>query len=224
MSLDIEIKLAIYRHFAQTGQRPSPALIAEHVRAKVSEVREAYAQLCAERVLVLEADGESIRMAPPFSGVPTQHLVVIDGISYFANCAWDAFGIPAALHRAGQIRSRCEQSGEPFDLKVDLKGPPPCDWFPQPNGGTILFLPEAICSSSGRKNEFGSGAPHTAIRCARSSRWSNYGDSRRPGMRRACKRTRDALLRTRCGLFLPASVCKVNSGIRSRIVSAKKWL
>ena len=129
MSLDIEIKLAIYQHFAQTGQRPSPALIAEHVRAKVSEVREAYAQLCAERVLVLEADGESIRMAPPFSGVATQHIVVIDGISYFANCAWDAFGIPAALHRAGQIRSRCEQSGEPFDLKVDLKGPPPCDWI-----------------------------------------------------------------------------------------------
>ena len=106
MSLDIEIKLAIYQHFAQTGQRPSPALIAEHVRAKVSEVREAYAQLCAERVLVLEADGESIRMAPPFSGVPTQHLVVIDGISYFANCAWDAFGLPAALHRAACRRRR----------------------------------------------------------------------------------------------------------------------
>jgi hypothetical protein len=38
--------------------------------------REAYARLRAQRVLALESDGESIRMAPPFSGVPTQHVVV----------------------------------------------------------------------------------------------------------------------------------------------------
>jgi hypothetical protein len=129
MSLDTHIKLAIYRHFADTGQRPLLQLIAERVRANVDSVRGAYARLHAQRVLVLEPDGETIRMAPPFSGVPTQHVVIVDKTKYFANCAWDSFGIPAALHRPGRVRSRCEQSSEPLNLEIGLRGPPPCSWL-----------------------------------------------------------------------------------------------
>lgn len=129
MSSDTQTKLAIYRHFAETGKRPSLEVIAERVSSSVSDVRETYGRLRAQRVLALEPDGESIRMAPPFSGVPTQHVVTVDGTSYFANCAWDSFGIPAALHRPGRVQSRCEQSGEPLDLEIGLEGPPPCDWF-----------------------------------------------------------------------------------------------
>src|SRR4029434_11006860 len=116
MSLDTHTKLAIYRHFAETGQRPSLQVVAERVGADVNSVRDAYLRLRAQRVLVLEPDGVSIRMAPPFSGVQTQHVVTLDNTKYCANCAWDSFGIPAALHRAGRVQSRCEQSGEPLSL------------------------------------------------------------------------------------------------------------
>jgi hypothetical protein len=129
MSFDTQTKLAIYRHFAETGRRTSLEVIAERVGSNVSSVREAFSRLRAQRVLALEADGESIRMAPPFSGVPTQHIVIVDNRNYFANCAWDSFGIPAALHRPGRIHSRCEQSSEPLDLEIGLEGPPPCDWL-----------------------------------------------------------------------------------------------
>jgi hypothetical protein len=129
MSLDTRTKLAIYRHFAETGQRPSLQLVAESVGTDASKIREAYVRLRAHRVLVLEPDGISIRMAPPFSGVPTQHVVFINETRYFANCAWDSFGIPAALHRAGRVQSRCEQSGEPLSLEIGLEGPPPCSWL-----------------------------------------------------------------------------------------------
>ena len=84
---------------------------------------------CAQRVLVLESDGASIRMAPPFSGVPTQHVVEVSGIRYFANCAWDSLGVPAALHEPATVHSRCEQSREPLRLEVGLGGPGPCDWL-----------------------------------------------------------------------------------------------
>jgi DNA-binding GntR family transcriptional regulator len=56
MSLDTQTKLAIYRHFAETGQRPSLQVVAERVRADVSSVREAYVRLRAQRVLVLEPE------------------------------------------------------------------------------------------------------------------------------------------------------------------------
>jgi len=79
--------------------------------------------------MLLEPDGQSIRIAPPFSGVPTQHVVEASGVRYFANCAWDSLGIPAALHRPARVRSRCEQSMEPLDLAVDLDGPESSTWL-----------------------------------------------------------------------------------------------
>jgi hypothetical protein len=68
-------------------------------------------------------------MAPPFSGVPTQHIVKAGNVSYFANCAWDALGIPAALQKRAVVHSRCEQSMEPLHLEVGLQGPEPSDWL-----------------------------------------------------------------------------------------------
>jgi hypothetical protein len=129
MTFDTRVRVAVYGHFAATGVRPSPADVADRVGAGVDDVIEAYGRLRAERLLVLEADGASIRMAPPFSGVPTQHVVQAGAIAYHANCAWDALGVPAALRVPATVRSRCEQSGEPLRLDVGLDGPAPCDWL-----------------------------------------------------------------------------------------------
>jgi len=128
MELEVRAKLAIYGHFAAVGSRPSVDDIAARVGAAAPQVREILGRLRAQRVLVLEADGESIRMAPPFSGVPTQHRVTSGGVTYFANCAWDALGIPAALRRAATVHSRCEQSLEPLELAVSDGGPESSDW------------------------------------------------------------------------------------------------
>jgi hypothetical protein len=87
MDRDLQVKLAVYGHFAQTGRRPSPDEIGDRVGIAVPDLLDAYRHLRAQRVLVLEADGASIRMAPPFSGVATQHVVTAGGVSYFANCA-----------------------------------------------------------------------------------------------------------------------------------------
>jgi hypothetical protein len=103
--------------------------IAARVGVPVSDVREIFGRLRAQRVLVLEADAESIRMAPPFSGVPTQHRVTAEGVTYYANCAWDALGIPAALHRPATVHSRCEQSLQPLELAVSDSGPESSDWL-----------------------------------------------------------------------------------------------
>ena len=129
MEIETHVKLAIYDHFAESGRRPTPTDVAERVKADLNSVLAAYQSLSAQRVLVLEADQASIRMAPPFSGVPTQHVVESDGSSYFANCAWDALGIPSALKRPGRVRSRCEQSLEPLRLEIGMDGPEPSDWL-----------------------------------------------------------------------------------------------
>ena len=129
MELELKAKLAIYEHFAAVGSRPSLDDIAERLGAAVPQVRETFRRLREQRVLVLEADAESIRMAPPFSGIPTQHRVTAAGVSYYANCAWDALGIPAALHQPATVHSRCEQSMEPLELAVSERGLQASDWL-----------------------------------------------------------------------------------------------
>ena len=127
--LDTRIKLAVYRGVAERGMPPRAEEVASDVAVPVQDVRDSYARLAQRRLLVLEPDGLTIRMAPPFSGVPTDHRVRSAGIDYFANCAWDALAIPAALHRPGEIDSRCGQSGIPLHLEVGPDGPEPSSWL-----------------------------------------------------------------------------------------------
>jgi hypothetical protein len=129
VDFDTQVKLCVYRHFADTGEAPAAVDVAGRLGCPAHAVVEAYARLRTQRVLLLEPDGSSIRMAPPFSGVPTPHRVESAGRWYYANCAWDALGIPAALQREAEVHSRCGQSGAPLHLAVRPGGPDPCDWL-----------------------------------------------------------------------------------------------
>jgi hypothetical protein len=95
------------------------------LRQPESEIRDAYQRLFRNRLLFLEPDGETIRMAPPFSGVQMQHRARVGERFYFANCSWDSLGIPAAFHAEGEVFSRCEQTLEPIHLRVTRDGPDP---------------------------------------------------------------------------------------------------
>jgi hypothetical protein len=129
MEFDNQVKLTVYRYFAATATRPTAAVIAEQLGVDAPTILEVFHRLSAQRLLVLEADGESIRMALPFSGAPTQHVVEANGRRYYANCAWDALGIPAALREPAVVHSRCAASGEPLRLRVGRDGPEPSDWL-----------------------------------------------------------------------------------------------
>ena len=116
---DTAIKLALYRGIADTGEMPDAAKVAELSGFSQMEVQQAFHQLQAQRLLVLEpGDSRRIRMAPPFSGIPTAFPVHARGRRYYANCVWDAFGVAAALHADAIIGSVDGFSGEPLQLEV----------------------------------------------------------------------------------------------------------
>jgi alkylmercury lyase-like protein len=127
-AFDVALRSAVYRRFANTGRSPTIDDLREAVDVSAEDVREAYRRLYAKRMLVPAGDFASIRMAPPFSGVPTQHCVTVNDTNYFANCAWDAYGVVAALGGTGEIVSRCEQTLEPLVQHLTPKGPPPSKW------------------------------------------------------------------------------------------------
>ena len=129
MDFDTKVKEKVYHHFASTGSAPTPHQLANQLSCSGDDIREAFVRLQRSRVLLLDQDGEAIRMAPPFSAIPTAHRVLIGQQQYFANCAWDALGVAAALHREAVVHSSCGQSGAPLRLEIGLGGPEPSDWL-----------------------------------------------------------------------------------------------
>jgi hypothetical protein len=127
-TFDLALRTAVYRHFAATGRSPTLEAMGAAVGATGEQVQDGYRRLYARRMLVPAGDFASIRMAPPFSGIPTQHRAKVKGMEYFANCAWDAFGVVAALGGTGDVLSRCEHTLEPLALHLTPAGPPASGW------------------------------------------------------------------------------------------------
>ncbi len=96
---DTKIKLAIYAFIAETGRVPNSSELSRKIDTEENEILEGFKTLHAKRLLLPEpGDPARIRMAPPFSGIPTKFPVEANGKQYYANCVWDAYGIAAALH------------------------------------------------------------------------------------------------------------------------------
>jgi DNA-binding transcriptional MocR family regulator len=119
MEFDTAVKLNIYETIARTTQSPTTRDVAQGLGAPLAEVQAAFERLHKQRLLVPEpGDPSRIRMAPPFSGVATPFPVKVHDKLYYANCAWDALGIPAALHENALVEAADGHSGQPIRLEV----------------------------------------------------------------------------------------------------------
>lgn len=114
-----EIRLAVYGAVVASGRAPSPDEMGRTLGLDRAIVADAYRALADAHVLVLQPGSVEIAWAPPFSAVPTPFRVHAGDASWYAPCAWDAFGIPAALHRDAAIDARCAWSGEPIPCGVE---------------------------------------------------------------------------------------------------------
>ena len=126
MDFDTAVKMSVYETLAQTGRAPTSADVAGALGTAPAEVEAAFERLHAKRLLVPEpGDPSRIRMAPPFSGIETAFRVQARDKTYYANCAWDALAIPAALHQDADIEASDAFSGEPIFLRVRDGAPVP---------------------------------------------------------------------------------------------------
>ncbi len=114
-----DVRGAIYAAMVEAGRAPTPADVARTLGLDGGAVADAYRALADAHVIVLRPGTVEIVWAPPFSAVPTPFRSKVGSASWFAPCAWDAFGIPAALKRDAAIEARCAWSGEPIACGVD---------------------------------------------------------------------------------------------------------
>lgn len=123
---DIDLRNTTYRRFVELGRAPSAADVASVSGTMVAEVREAWQRLHDAHALVLDDHGD-IRMANPFAAQPTAFAVEAVGRSWYANCAWDAFGIGAALKADSTIATTCADCHEPVKIVVRDRRPDDTD-------------------------------------------------------------------------------------------------
>ena len=116
--MDLQLRNSTYSLFVDLGRAPTVEEAAEAAGSTVAEVEAGWRRLHEAHALVLSAGTTEIRMANPFSAVPTAHRVQADGRWWYANCAWDAFGICAALHADGRVETSCPDCGEPIAVEV----------------------------------------------------------------------------------------------------------
>ena len=112
------VRRHIYATIAARGVPPNVTSTAGALELPTEIIRVAYRRLHELHAVFLEPGGEAVRMAHPFSGIPTRFRVRSGGIDYWANCAWDMLGIPAALQADAEADAFVAEDGQSARIDV----------------------------------------------------------------------------------------------------------
>jgi hypothetical protein len=119
------LRQVVYREFVEEGRPPTAAEAARRLGIGVEEVLAGWGRLHDLHVLVLDRDRVGIRMAHPFSASQMHFVVASAEQKWWGGCAWDSFGIMAALDQRVLVATTCVGCGRPLALVADPQGPPP---------------------------------------------------------------------------------------------------
>ena len=112
---DVALRNRTYAAVVALGRAPA----ASELGVAEDEVLAGWRRLHDAHALVLQPDGRSLRMANPFSAVPTPFRVETTRGAYWGNCIWDALGIPAALGSDARITAACPDCGDALAVTVE---------------------------------------------------------------------------------------------------------
>jgi alkylmercury lyase-like protein len=122
---DIALRNLTYGLFVERGRAPTVEEVADAAGSRTADVAAGWRRLHDQHALVLDLHTTELRMANPFSAGPTSFRVFERNRWWYANCAWDAFGILAALRVDGRIETSCPDCGD--SIAVDVQDEWPSD-------------------------------------------------------------------------------------------------
>jgi hypothetical protein len=118
-TFDLTTRYQIYRFFADNCRAPSFQEIAGLLNAAEEDVRVSFHRLHERHMILLEPGTDAIRIANPFSAIPTRYKVKSGRKEWWANCAWDSLGIAAALKINVHIEATYPDIPEIVELQVN---------------------------------------------------------------------------------------------------------
>jgi hypothetical protein len=116
---DRDVRSTIAECIRERGAVPSRAEVASRMAAVDADVAAAFGRLAAARVMILRPGTLEILSFNPFAAGPTDFRVRSAGRDWWGLCAWDAFGIAAALRSDGVVRGACaDVCGVPLEVRL----------------------------------------------------------------------------------------------------------
>ena len=120
--LSRDVRIAVLQQSIDTGEVPTAAEVARRLQIAEASVIDAFHELADGHVYVLEpGDPTRLRMANPFSAIPTTFAVFARGRRYHGNCVWDALGIVSLLGGEGRVETACPDCGAQLVLEVSAR-------------------------------------------------------------------------------------------------------
>ena len=114
---DRDVRVTIAECIRDRGAVPSRAEVASRMAAADADVADAFGRLAAARVMILRPGTAEILSFNPFAAGPTDFRVRSAGRDWWGLCAWDAFGVPAALGSDGVVQGACADAcGVPLEV------------------------------------------------------------------------------------------------------------
>lgn len=209
----------VYETLAKEGRAPSIAELARKTDISDEAVRDILHTLADAHAVVLTEDGDAIRMAHPFSAAPMAFVVTpLDGYDdrrWWGGCAWDSFGISAALGLDVRIDSACPHCGTHISYHAGPDTPPPSELavrFPKPAEqwwdnvvGTCTMI-RVFCNRDHAEQWTADNAPGSGYIAEATVVWQLalpwYGDRLDPGFQPHSREHNQQLL-NQCGLTDP---------------------
>lgn len=117
---DAKIRLAVFETCRRDGSPPTVERLMADLRLSREAVESSLDRLDLAHHLKLVPGTHRILMAFPFSAIATPFRVVLkDGRSYFANCAWDAIAFHPMLDEPIRVESYCFECGGPISFEIE---------------------------------------------------------------------------------------------------------
>jgi hypothetical protein len=123
---DEDVRVAVYRRFAETGLEPTVEWLAGELGTGADSIRQGLHGLAEQRHVVL-GDDDRILMAHPFASIPMGFAVMGDHTLWWGGCAWDSFALPHLVPGEPEVlvSTTCPNCRRPMAWTVGREKPPP---------------------------------------------------------------------------------------------------
>jgi hypothetical protein len=129
------LRVFAYDCIVDDGHVPSVAEIGAHFGATPADARDAVRRIGIGKTLLAHPESGEIWMAGPFSAARSPYRVTARGRAWWANCAWDMFGIVVLAGESADVEAVCTDCGVPMPMGVDARAGPHPD-----TQGIVHFL------------------------------------------------------------------------------------
>ena len=115
----VALRVFVYDELLDRGTPPRIAEIAAHFGVAPNEARSALAELRIGKTILVHPQSGEVWMAGPFSATETPYRVTLGHTQWWANCAWDMFGIATIARAIVGVDTHCTDCGDPMSLVCD---------------------------------------------------------------------------------------------------------